>query len=174
MKRLLCESTSVLYRKLFCHAPLLSILTALSLSWAVLLTGCSSGEKEELESYYETMDSFLEKVRQETLSLEELDPSDPQAAETAVGILDEMKQSFSEAASADTPEEYVNVQEMIEQADDYLEGASGHFHDALAENPMNGDLYETGVKYYEKAMERIDYAITFLHGEVPEGVEMSE
>ena len=145
-------------------------VSAAILLFPLILSSCGNSKVNEMKQYKEEMESFFTAMDTYEDSLLLMDMNSEDAGEKILDTLTGMNEEILAASGTDHPEEYVNVQLMLEQSSEYMTDAVSYMQRA---EEGDADAYDVAFSNYEKAMERIDYAITFLHGEVPEGVTMS-
>jgi hypothetical protein len=71
-------------------------------------------------------------------------------------------------ASYDVPKEFKAAEALADEAADNMTKAALSYHEAY-DGDFNADAESTASQYYERAFVRIQYIVTILHGEIPEG-----
>ena len=143
----------------------LTILSVISIC-AIFLSACKGNN--ELEVYKSNMESFFSEVYDCNDAMNNIDPSADDAPSTLLTYIDRLKESFAKMASYDVPNDFQAVSSLADEASDYMTKAALSYHQAY-DGEFNAEAEETASQYYERAFVRIQYIISILHGEIPEG-----
>ncbi|MDE7429003.1 MAG: hypothetical protein K2N00_07015 [Lachnospiraceae bacterium] len=131
-----------------------------------LLTAC--GEDEALTAYQEDMNTFFEKAAQCNENMNAIDRNSDNAVTELLGYLDEFAEDIEWMAELEVPEQFSAVESLADEADENMKEAMTLFHAAY-----DGDYDEASahaaLEYYDRVNIRIQYIIVILHGEIPEG-----
>lgn len=145
------------------------IIVASCLFFALpLLTGC--GEKEELTVYRTSMEQFFEEIQAFDSSINALDPESETAVADLLALLDSMEQSFSRMAQLEVPEDFSGVEQLADEADDYMKKAVSLYHQAFEGESYDASLAENAKQYYDLSNQRIWYILSLLHGKEPDSL----
>ena len=138
-----------------------------TLLFAFLLTAC--GENEELTAYQEDMNTFFERASEYNDKMNAIDRESDTAVIELLGYLDAFAKDIQWMAELEVPEQFSAVESLADEADENMKEAVALFHTAY-----DGETYDEGseqaaLEYYNRTNIRIQYIITILHGEIPEG-----
>ena len=143
------------------------IILLLTVLTAFFLTGC--GKDAELENYKANMNQFFENIRVIDSSINALDPNSETAVSDLLSLLDSMNTSFEQMASLDVPDGFPGVDELADEASEYMSEAVSYYHQSY-ENGYNANLEDAARQYYESANVRFQYIVSILHGDIPEEI----
>ena len=137
---------------------------------AIFFTAC--GEDPELTQFRNSIESFCMEISQIDTSINNIDASSERAVTELLFHLDSLEDAFQEFAELDFPEEFDYLEEIADQAGEYMSTAVSSYHDAYS-----GEFYdESAAAYasenYSRAYKRVQIIITFLHGDIPEDVDL--
>ena len=138
-----------------------------TLLFAFLLTAC--GENEELTAYQEDMNTFFFFSSEYNDKMNAIDRESDTAVIELLGYLDAFAEDIQWMAELEVPEQFSAVESLADEADENMKEAVALFHTAY-----DGETYDEGseqaaLEYYNRTNIRIQYIITILHGEIPEG-----
>ena len=141
---------------------------------SLLLVGCgnNSQEAQALDTYREQVESLFDTLSDYDNVLQAIDPASEDAPSQMLETIDALQAKLKEAAALEAPEEFENAQEMCRQASFYMDAAAEQYHIAFDSEEFNHTAFENAQDYYLEAGGRIGYMITFLHGEIPEGMDV--
>lgn len=143
----------------------ISLLLFMILTFVV--SGC--GKNTELENYKANMNQFFENIRVFDSSINAIDPDSETAVSDLLGLLDSMNTSFAQMASLDVPEGFPGVEELADEASEYMTEAVSYYHQAY-EGEYNANLEDVARQNYERANVRFQYIVSILHGDIPEEI----
>lgn len=137
---------------------------------AVFLTAC--GEDPELTQFRNSIEDFCTEISQIDTAINSINASSEDAVPELLSCLDDLDEAFQGFAELDFPEEFDYLEEIADQAGDYMSTAVSSYHDAYG-----GDFYDEQTaayasENYSRAYKRVQIIITFLHGETPEDVDL--
>ena len=132
-----------------------------------LLTGC--GEDESLNEYKENMETFFNNVAQINDNMNSIDISGEGYVEEMLGYLDSLNDEVSWMAELEVPEEFESVESLADDASENMSQAVSFYHMAYEAEEFDADMEDAAHQYYDRANTIIQYIITILHGEIPEG-----
>lgn len=142
------------------------ILSAVLLC-GVLLTGC--GQDEELTAYQEDMNTFFEHIAAYHEGMNAIDASAENAKEQLLSYLDQLQAEFAWMAELDVPDQFSAVDSLADEADENMRQAVELYHSVYEAEVFDEPTAQAAREYYDRANIRIQYIITILHGEIPEG-----
>lgn len=153
------EAIKLNYRK--CRMVCAGILCAL------FLTAC--GEDEALTAYQEDMTEFFEHIAAYNDGMNAIDASSEDAAAQLLNYLDQLRDEIAWMAALEVPEQFSAVDSLADEADENMQQAVALYHQAYESESYDEAVAEAAREYYDRANIRIQYIITILHGEIPEG-----
>lgn len=146
------------------------LLAAVVLS-VFTLTGC--GEDKELTTFRESFEEFCTDVAEIDSSINGIDANSETAPTELLALLDQLEVEFQELAALDVPEEFEYLTDLADEASENMSLAVENYHTAFESDPHDTYASNIAAQYYERAYKRIQYMITFLHGEVPDDENVS-
>lgn len=132
-----------------------------------LLTAC--GEDEALTAYQEDMNTFFENAAAYNDNMNSIDPNSEDAVSQLLAYLDGLQNEITWMAELEVPEQFSAAESLADEADENMKEAVSLFHSAYEGDTYDEALGQAALEYYERANIRIQYIITILHGEIPEG-----
>lgn len=135
----------------------------------VLFTAC--GEDPELTQFRNSIENFCTEISQIDTAINGIDASSDGAVTELLSCLNDLDAAFQEFAELDFPEEFDYLEEIADQAGDYMTTAVSSYHEAYGET-YNEYTAAYASENYSRAYKRIQIIITFLHGETPEDVDL--
>lgn len=144
-----------------------ALLLCTVVAFCILLTAC--GQNEELTAYQEDMDTFFEHIATYNDSMNAIDASSEDAKEQLLSYLDQLAVEFTWMAELVVPEQFSAVESLADEADENMRQAVALYHDAYEAEVFDEPVAEAAREYYDRANIRIQYIISILHGEIPEG-----
>lgn len=137
------------------------------LLFAFLLTAC--GENEELTAYQEDMNTFFERAVEYNDKMNAIDRESDTAVIELLGYLDAFAEDIQWMAELAVPEQFSAVESLADEADENMKEAVALFHAAYDGESYDEASEQAALEYYNRTNIRIQYIITILHGEIPEG-----
>lgn len=134
----------------------------------LLLTGC--GKCDELDVYKANMAQFFDNVTVFDSNINALDPNSDTAVSDLLGYLDSMETSFSQMADLTVPEDFPGVEQLADEANDYMVQAVTLYHQAFESDPFDTASADLAKQNYDRANLRIQYILQILHGDIPEEI----
>lgn len=133
----------------------------------VLLTAC--GQDEELTAYQENMNLFFEHIAAYNDSMNAIDASSEDAKGQLLSYLDELQAEFTWMAELTVPDQFSAVDSLADEADENMRQAVALYHSAYEAAVFDEPTAQAAREYYDRANIRIQYIVSILHGEIPEG-----
>ena len=149
------------------YTLILSLLLCMSVS-----VGC--GEKEELTTFKAEMDDFYTEVSAIENAMNEIDEQSENAVSTLLITMEQMSEQFQKLAELEVPEEFISVEDLADDAADYMYEAVRLYGEAYEEDYVSDAMIQAAAENYESAMKRINYIAVLLQGEIPEGATVVE
>ncbi len=134
------------------------------------LTAC--GEDPELVQFRNSIEDFCTEISQIDTAINSIDASSESAVSDLLSCLDDLEDSFQGFAELDFPEEFDYLEEIAEQAGDYMSTAVSSYHDAYGGDSYDEYTAAYASENYSRAYKRVQIIITFLHGETPEDIDL--
>ena len=147
------------------------IILCLGLLCGSWLTGC--GEDEQLAAYQEDMNTFFEHIADLNDGMNSIDASSDDAIDQLLSYLDQLESEISWMAELETPDQFSAVDSLADEADENMKQAVELYHSAYEEEVFNESIAQAAREYYDRANLRIQYIIMILHGEIPEGDDIT-
>lgn len=135
---------------------------------AFLLTACG-GQDEALTAYQEDMNTFFERTAEYNDSMNAIDLNSDTAVVELLGYLDAFADDIEWMAGLEVPDQFSAVESLADEADENMKEAVALFHAACEGETFDEPSYQAALEYYDRTNVRIQYIITILHGEIPEG-----
>lgn len=139
-----------------------------SLLLAFLLTACG-GQDEALTAYQEDMKTFFERAAEYNDKMNAIDQNSDTAVVEILGYLDAFAEDIEWMAGLEVPNQFSAVESLADEADENMKEAVSLFHAAYDGESFDEPSYQAALEYYDRTNVRIQYIITILHGEIPEG-----
>lgn len=136
----------------------------------VFLAAC--GEDPELTQFRNSIESFCTEISQIDTAINGIDASSENAVQELLSCLDNLDEAFQGFAELDFPEEFDYLEEIADQAGDYMSTAVSSYHDAYNDGSYDENTAAYASENYSRAYKRVQIIITFLHGETPEDVDL--
>lgn len=137
---------------------------------AAFLTAC--GEDPELTQFRNSIESFCTEISQIDTAINSIDASSESAVAELLSYLDSLEVAFQGFAELDFPEEFDYLEEIADQAGDYMSTAVSGYHEAYSAGAYDQYTAAYAGENYSRAYKRVQIIITFLHGETPEDVDL--
>lgn len=132
-----------------------------------LLTAC--GQDEELTAYQEDMNTFFEHIAGFNDNMNAIDASAEDAEDQLLSYLDQLQAEFTWMAELTVPDEFSAIDSLADEADENMKQAVSLYHRAYEAEIFDEPVAKAAREYYDRANIRIQYIISILHGEIPEG-----
>lgn len=132
------------------------------------LSGCKSNA--ELDTYKANMNQFFENIQTFDSAINSIDPESETAVSDLLSLLDSMDTNFQQMASLPVPEGFPGVEELADEASDYMTEAVSYYHQAFEAEPFDTILADVAKQNYDRANLRIQYIVSILHGDLPEEI----
>lgn len=133
----------------------------------ILLAAC--GQDEELAVYQENMNTFFEHIAAYNENMNSIDASSEDATGQLLSYLDQLQAEFTWMAELAVPDEFSAVDSLADEADENMRQAVALYHSAYEAEVFDEPMAQAAREYYDRANIRIQYIVSILHGEIPEG-----
>ncbi len=148
------------------------IITGCLILGMMLFAGC--GEKEELTVFKDEINSFYEEVSIIEDNMQSIDESSEDAVTTLLIYLEQMVIQFEQLSQLEVPAEFISVEELADDAYEYMVEAVRLYEEAYEEDYVSDPLIQAASENYASAMRRVNYIALLLQGEIPEGATVVE
>lgn len=148
------------------------ILLLLGIFCFSILTGC--GESEELGSFQESINNFYTEVTDIEQSINNIDVNEEDAVTSTLIYMEQMMVQFEMLAELEVPVEFANVEELADDAADYMSEAVKLYTEAYEAESVNDSYIRAAMENYDSAIKRINYIADLLQGKIPEGAVVIE
>ena len=102
-----------------------------------------------------------------------IDPASDTAVNQLLSQLDQIDMLFQQLAAIEVPDDFEdqfgNIEELADEAADYMTEADSLYHEAYAEERLDESLLMAADENYSRAMKRVNYIAQLLQGQIPEG-----
>ena len=136
-----------------------------------LLSSC--GKDPKLEAFKSDIDNFCNNLVRINEEINGIDPEKTNAPTELLAKLDELNGHFESFANYDFPEEFDYLEDLADEALEYMNTAVTSYHDAYSNGSYNEYTAEYAYQNYERAYKRIRIILDFIQGEEPEGDDIS-
>lgn len=133
----------------------------------VMLVGC--GKNQALEQYQADMTIFFEQISMYNDGMNSIDASAEDATNRILDYLDKVEEEIAWMAQLEVPSQFSAVEDLADEADENMKQAVALYHQAYEGDIFDEAVAQAAKEYYDRANIRIQYIITILHGEIPEG-----
>ncbi len=142
---------------------LVLLLTTLSLSFSVF--GCGVVENPENAKFESDLQAFCDDIAAIDANINNIDASSENADDELLEYLDQLDQSFKVLAEMSIPEEYAYLNELTDEASEYMSTAVESYHEAFAGDSYDANIADYAYQNYERAYKRVTVMLQLLRGE---------
>lgn len=143
------------------------LIIGFCLFFTLLFTAC--GQDEELTAYQEDMNTFFERAKEYNDKMNAIDSASDTAVIELLGYLDAFAEDIEWMAGLEVPNQFSAVESLADEADENMKEAVALFHAAYEGDTFDEPSEQVAREYYDRTNIRLQYIITILHGEIPEG-----
>ena len=143
------------------------LIIGFCLFFTLLFTAC--GQDEELTAYQEDMNTFFERAKEYNDKMNAIDSASDTAVIELLGYLDAFAEDIEWMAGLEVPNQFSAVESLADEADENMKEAVALFHAAYESDTFDEPSEQAAREYYDSTNIRLQYIITILHGEIPEG-----
>ena len=115
------------------------------------------------------MNTFFEHIASYHEGMNAIDASAPDAKNQLLSYLDQLQTEFAWMAELTVPDEFSAVDSLADEADENMRQAVALYHSAYEAEVFDEPTAQAAREYYDRANIRIQYIVSILHGEIPEG-----
>lgn len=149
-------------------------LAAAGLLMSVMLTAC--GRDPELTQFQLDVDAFCSDISEIDTAMNNVAPESENAINEVLSCLDKLDKRFQEFAALDFPAEFDHLENLADEASQYMTEAVSSYRDASTNDAYDeaqaSSQYAYAKENYSRAYKRIQIIITLLHGENPKNVDL--
>lgn len=146
----------------------ISVLLLMVFLCGLVLTGCGKTE-EALDEYQVNMATFFNHISEYHNNMNAIDVNEEGYVTTLLDYLDQLDAELSWMAGLEVPSEFSAVESLADEASENMSQAVSLFHTAYEGETFDAATEQAAREYYERANVRLQYIVTILHGEIPEG-----
>ena len=143
------------------------LIIGFCLFFTLLFTAC--GQDEELTAYQEDMNTFFERAKEYNDKMNAIDSASDTAVIELLGYLDAFAEDIEWMAGLEVPNQFSAVESLADEADENMKEAVALSHAAYEGDTFDEPSEQAAREYYDRTNIRLQYIITILHGEIPEG-----
>ncbi len=133
----------------------------------LFLTAC--GQDEALTAYQEDMSTFFARAAEYDEKMNAIDQDSDTAVVELLGYLDAFAEDIEWMAGLEVPSQFSAAESLADEADENMKEAVSLFHKAYEGESFDEASEQAALEYYDRTNIRLQYIITILHGEIPEG-----
>lgn len=137
---------------------------------ATMLTSC--GNHAETTAFINEIDDFCTKIAEINTSINNINAEADSATLKLLGYLDNLNLEFQQFAQLDFPEEYDYLENLADEAGEYMTEAVNSYKAAYSDG-YDTDMGDYAKENYSRAYKRIQVIITFLNGDEPKDVTVT-
>ena len=126
-----------------------------------------------LSRFRDEMDNFCTRISEIDSSINNIDAQSENAISELLACLDDLDLIFQDFAELDFPEEFDYLEELADEAGQYMTEAVKSYHEAYSNGSYNEYTAEYARQNYSRAYKRVQIIITFLHGEEPSDADLT-
>lgn len=130
------------------------------------LTAC--GADPEIAQFKKNMDEFCASVAGINESINNIDAEADNSATLALEYLDQLNQQFQNFAAMDFPEEYDYLENLADEAGEYMNEAVESYHSAYADEGYDEETAAYARENSARAFKRVQVILDILHGKEPD------
>jgi len=141
---------------------------------ALLFTGCAKQDTKMLK-FEKELNSFCDKIVEIDNDINDIDDVYTNEAELEnakrklLDCLDSLDDEFSKFANIDFPEEFDYLEDMADEAGDYMTEAVESYHTIYGTSDgYNVNMEEYANENYARAYKRVKVIVALLRGETPD------
>jgi len=146
-----------------------NVLKTVFLFGMSLLVLCACGKDEQLEEYKTQMSLFFDQIAELDSNMNAIDASAEDAVGQLLSYLDAAEAAFEHLADLEVPKEFGSVENLADEAAENMTQAVSFYHQLYEAEDYDSHVAMMADEYYKRANIRLQYIISILHGEMPEG-----
>ena len=127
-------------------------VTAVALAISMILCGC--GEDPELTKFKKDFEDFCINLSALDTSINNIDAQSETATDELLKYIDQLEDEFADLAEMDFPEEFDYLEEVADQASEYMTEAANSYHTAYEGDSFQENYSDYAYKNYKRAYKR--------------------
>ena len=148
-------------------------LIALLLTTCLAFSATGCGGNKDLTKYKNEMDAFFADVEVIHNKINTINYESETAIDELLAYLDDLDKEFKSMAAIDVPKEFSSIESLADEASENMTLAVEKYHEAYSKDSYNEYTDATADEYYKRANKRFQYIIDILHGQMPEGDDIT-
>ena len=134
------------------------------------ITGCGK-DTEQILAFQNELNTVVMKMEALDKELNNMDVTAPDAAESALKNLSDLKKAFDELSAINVKDDnYTYISGLADEGAEYMTKALEFYQKAYAHDKFDNGSADLAYQYLERATKRIRVMVNMLHGEVPDDV----
>lgn len=139
------------------------LLPLMALSLSLFLTGCGS-KNAEISKFEKDMNTFCDNVAELDAEINNIDSESEDAPDILLNYLDQLDQQFKLLSEMTVPQEYSYIEELADEASEYMSTAVSSYHDAYSNHSYNEYTADFARENYDRACKRVNVILDLLQG----------
>lgn len=153
-------------------------VSAAGICSAVILSACGAANDNsaELIDFRQKVDTFCTSIATADSNINAVNTEVEGYEQSILTELDNLDVSFREFAALDFPSDYDYLEALAKEASSYMDTAVENYHDVFENEYSATDLeskYTYASENYNRAYKRIQIIVSFLNGEISDGVTVT-
>ncbi len=132
----------------------------------------SCGKNPDLERFQQEFNLFCSNLSALDASINNIEVDAEEAPKELLTYIDQLKEQFGILAEMDFPEGFDFLEELCDQAYDYMSQAADAYHTAFEGDEFAENYSDFGLENYRRAYKRVQIIINYLHGEDPQDEDL--
>lgn len=149
-------------------------IAAVIAAFCLCLTTTGCGEDPELTEFKTNFENFCINVSALDTSINQIDAQSDTASEELLDCIDRLNEQFQILAGFDFPEEFDYLEELSDQAGEYMAVAASSYHEAYADGSFDQYMSDYAYANYKRAYKRVQIILIYLHGEEPQDEDLMD
>ena len=138
-------------------------LSIAAFSVCLILSGCGKSDPEQVK-FEKDINTFCDNVAEIDTSINNIDSASEDAPDILLDYLDQLDQQFKLLAEISVPDEYAYVEQLADEASEYMSTAVASYHEAYSNNSYNEYTADFARENYERACKRVNVMLDLLQG----------
>lgn len=139
-------------------------LALLVLSASLLFTACGKTTDPAKAKFENDINTFCDNVAEIDAGINNIDSSSEDAPDILLDYLDQLDQQFKLLAELSVPNDYSYMEQLADEASEYMSTAVSSYHEAYANHSFNEYTAEYAKENYDRACKRVTVILELLQG----------
>lgn len=139
-------------------------LALLVLSASLLFTACGKTTDPAKVKFENDINTFCDNVAEIDAGINSIDSSSEDAPDILLDYLDQLDQQFKLLAELSVPDDYSYMEQLADEASEYMSTAVSSYHEAYANHSFNEYTAEYAKENYDRACKRVTVILELLQG----------